>query len=482
MKKFVFISVAVLLTVLTAGAQQRRFCTRTPEEALTRGLGVQASVSTHEGEWHVPVVFAAFKDVAFQSAETLTQWETMLNQTGYHAHGAAGSLREYFEKQSNGTFTLHFDCLGPVTLPDSMTYYGANTTDSGEDKRPEEMVWKACKALDTDWQRYDWNGDGVVDVVMVVYAGYGENRGGTADAIWPHKTTLYGRQVDGLSLADYACVSELDMQGEVDGYATFCHEFSHTLGLPDLYPEDATIYSYFDEWDLMDGGNYSNGGRAVPNYSAFERYLCGWIDLKELTEPTSVTDLKAMDVQGEAYVIRHSSDAEHYYVLENRQQRGFDAFVPGNGLLVTRVDHFDQTYQPNGMWKEPQVTLVAADNRSYKEAVAYFQSQGKYTPEGRNRYLSLAAYPYVVGDSVNNHLTTTSLPAMVIEGKPVTNIRQLTDGSIAFDFMKTDTGIGAIDRETPDVEGLWYDLQGRRLQGAPRQHGVYIRNKKKVAF
>jgi len=468
-----------MLAVGAASAQQRLFCDRSRVAGTTRGLVQGSSVSTRTGEWHVPVVFAAFKDVPFKYADAVAKWDAMLNQEGYTADGVAGSASAYFEKQSNGKFKLHFDCLGPVTLPDSMKYYGANRNGAGDDMRASEIVQKACEAVGADWTQYDWDGNDTIDVVMVVYAQYGENRGGTTDAIWPHMSSVYHRQVGGKSLYTYACVSELNAAGEVDGYSTFCHEFSHTLGLPDLYPTDTSIYSYFDEWDLMDGGNYSNGGRAIPNYSAFERHLCGWLDYEELNAETHVAAMPAYDDEPKAYVIRDDNDPEHYYVLENRQQRGFDWYVPGNGLLITEVNHYDGTLFPN-MKKVPQITLVAADNRSYKASEKWFESIGKYTVEGRNRYLSLAAYPYVVGDSVNNHLTTTSVPAMTIAGKPLTQIQQLGDGSVAFDFMKTDTGIRQVAQEDDDAP--WYDLQGRRLQGAPQQHGVYIRNKKKVAF
>jgi len=472
------ISLIVTLAVLSASAQQRRLCDREFNRGLTRGVTPSySSVSTLEGEHHVPVIFAAFKDVPFATPGIVEKWDNMLNKSGFSENGAAGSLAEYFKIQSGGKFNLHFDVFGPVTLPDSMKYYGANSY--GNDIRPEEMIYQACLGLGADLKPYDWNNNDTIDAVLVVFAGYGENRGGTSDAIWPHKYNIHGMKVDNLTLYSYACVSELDGRGVMDGYGTFCHEFSHCLGLPDLYPSDRNIFSYFDEWDLMDGGNYANNGWSPPHYSAFERYICGWLDYTELSAATTITDMSSMDEKSQAYIIRDDDDEDHYYIVENRQQRGFDAYIPGNGLIITLVDHFNHTLSPNYSQKNPQVLLVAADNRTYRESEAFFGEDNKYTADGHNHYLSLAAYPYVDDETVNNHLTETSVPAMAFN-KPITNITMKDDGYISFDFLKGETSIRNMNfEEVPDV---WYDLQGRRLDTKPTRKGIYIYNNKKVAL
>ena len=478
MRRLLTIGLVVTLAVLSASAQQRRLCDREFNRGLTRGgTPSYSSVSTLEGEHHIPVIFAAFKDVAFATPGIVEKWDNMLNKSGFSENGAAGSLAEYFRIQSGGKFNLHFDVFGPVTLPDSMKYYGANSY--GNDIRPEEMVYQACLGSGADLKPYDWNNNDTIDAVLVVFAGYGENRGGTSDAIWPHKYNIHGKKVDNLTLYSYACVSELDGRGVMDGYGTFCHEFSHCLGLPDLYPSDRNIFSYFDEWDLMDGGNYANNGWSPPHYSAFERYICGWLDYTELSTATTITDMPSMDEKSQAYIIRDDDDEEHYYILENRQQRGFDAYIPGNGLLITLVDHFNHTLSPNYSQKYPQVSLVAADNRTYRESEAFFGEDNKYTADGHNYYLSLAAYPYVDDETVNNHLTETSVPAMAFN-KPITNITMKDDGYISFDFLKGETAIRSMhSEEVPDV---WYDLQGRRLDTKPTRKGIYIYNNKKVAL
>jgi M6 family metalloprotease-like protein len=467
----------VLLAVIVVRAQQRIPCDRDlragDARSMTRGSAYGSSVSSLQGDHHIPVILAAFQDVPFTVENVAQKWDRMLNMTGYSENGTAGCVGEYFRNQSNGQFNLTFDVLGPVTLPDSMKYYGKNDS-QGDDIRPEEMVHKACLATGADFSPYDWDGDGNIDVVLVIFSGKGENRGGSSNSIWPHKYNIYSaKKVGDLSLYSYACVAELNRRGMMDGYGTLCHEFSHCLGLPDLYPSNSVTFSYFDEWDLMDGGNYANNGWALPNYSAFERSRCGWLDPVELDGSVSITDMPSMDEESCAYIIRNDDDPNQYYLLENRQQQGFDVFVPGNGLLVTYVDHYNGTLFPNS--STPHISLVYADNRDYRESEDYFDSLGgQYTEDGHNRYLSLAAYPYIVGDSINDHLSATSIPAIAFNDMSISNIRMSDDGRISFDFTRETTSLSSLRRSAEDQPVAWYDLSGRQLPVPPRQSGIYI--------
>ena len=478
MRRFLAIGLLVFLAAMAAKAQQRIPCDRgawseaSVGRASTRGTIYESSVSSREGQYHVPVVLAAFKDVPFTTPNVEKEWDAMLNEPGFSKHGAVGCVSEYFMIQSGGKFQLTFDVMGPVTLPDSMKYYGANYSGrQGNDKRPAQMVWDACQATGKDFSPYDWNTDGTVDAVMIIFAGHGENRGGPSDAIWPHKFNVFGvGKVGDVSLYSYACISELGLTEALDGYGTFIHEFSHCLGLPDLYPTEGSVYSYFDEWDLMDGGNYANNGWSPPHYSAFERQLCGWFEPVELTSAASISGLPSFDEEPVAYLIRNDADPKEYYLLENRQQRGWDAYVPGNGLLITHINNYRGTLNANTS-SRAQVGLVYADNRNYHQSAQYFPSM--YTEDGHNLYLSLSAYPYEEGESFNDCLTDASTPAMNFAGKPVTNIRMSADGTISFDFMKS-TGIDHPLQFGDTAVEAWYDLQGRRLPAPPHAKGIYI--------
>lgn len=480
------ICMLVLLAVITASAQQRIPCDRSQRDgtAATRAGDSRLYHSIPwEGTVHIPVILAAYSDVGFQTsdAEQRASWDAKLNQVGYAEHGAVGSAADYFRKQSGGRLNVVFDVLGPVTLPNTRVYYGGNKNDkASEDQHAEDMIIHACEACDADFSPYDNDGDGLIDLVLVIYAGNGENRGGPADAVWPHKYVVPGsHKVGGLLLGDYICVSELEKSGREDGHGVICHEFSHALGLPDIYPIGSDLFSLFDEWDLMDGGDYTNYGYSPPNYSAFERSLVGWVELKELSEATVVTGMPAWDDEPVAYAVYNSYDREEYLILENRQQRGYDSFVPGNGLIVTYVNHYYHGLSPN-IYNMYQVTLIASDNRTYSDYKELYGS-AMYTDEGRNRYLSMSAYPYIEeGELRNDAVATTTTPANPLK-KDITNIRMAADGTISFDFRNESTGIAAPPSALQE-DDAWYDLYGRRLLGKPSRKGIYLHNKKKVAL
>jgi len=464
------------LTTLMVKAQYRhRPCDRDIGKSSTRmETKTRNAIS---GEFHYPVVLAAFPDRKFNAsdAETIAWWNAILNEEGFSEQGAKGCVTDYFKHQSGGQFIPVFDILGVVEVSQPMAYYGGNKVDSsgnespGEDKNPRVLVREACLATGVDFAPYDHDGDNYVDIAVVICAGAGEHKGGGSDAIWPHKWTTSGK-VGSVSLDDYICLTEMSYKKR-DGHGTFIHEFSHFLGLPDLYPISGNAYSIFDEWDLMDGGNYSNNGFSPPNYSAFERSLCGWVTLKELTDATTITDMPVWDNTSVAYKITNSADSRDYYILENRHQVGWDSFVPGNGLLVTHVNNYNGTLSPNTS-SRTQVDLVPADNRSYQESKLHFATK-MFDDYGRNRYLSLAAYPYISDEVVNNSLTDVSSPAMSFSEKPVTNIQMDANGLISFDFMKESTAVAGVQTKEKVVVAC-YDLHGNLLPAIPQKGGVFM--------
>lgn len=468
------------LAVTTVSAQERIPCDRRLLTAGTRSVPADTrGTSTTKGRVRIPVILAAFPDQAFSrpDSEIRAYWDTILNESGFHDHGAAGCVADYFKKQSGGQFEPVFDVISPVMLPDSVATYGKNRGGrKSDDINGGGMAYDACVATGLDFAPYSWSGDKIVDVVMVVFAGPGENRGGISDNIWPHRNHLQWRELGGMELTDYACVSELRNSTDLDGFGTFIHEFSHCLNLPDLYPiSNSTVYSFFDEWDLMDGGNYINNGFSPPNYSAFERWICDWYDYQELTAPATITGMPVWDSEPVAYVIRNDNNEKDYYILENRQQRGFDFFVPGNGLLVTHVFGYSKgDLTPNNATFS-KIQLVYADNRTYRESESFFGSDKHYTDDGHSTCLSLSAYPYIDGDFVNDQLTKTSVPPMRFN-KPVTNIQMAADGTISFDFMADPASVAPIRYSTPgeDVPVAYYDHSGRCLPSVPSRPGIYI--------
>lgn len=305
------------------------------------------------------VILAEFADNSFSEEFSTDYAFDKMNKEGFDAYGATGSVRDYFVAQSSGKFTPDFDIYGPVKLPQKMAYYGANAY-GGSDSNAAQMIADACNIvhdeMGADFTKYDFDNNGVVDFVYVIYAGYAESYGASSNTIWPHKSELSSWHIDlsldGKKIDTYACSSELKYTtGAIpEGIGPFVHEFSHVLGLPDLYDVSTSGTIQMGTWDVMDIGNYNNESNTPPNYSAFERYTVGWLDLTELTEPSYDVVCPELGESNLGYVIQ-TGEENDFFVLENRQQRGWDKYQEGKGLMITHI-----FYAPE-IWAHNQVNV-----------------------------------------------------------------------------------------------------------------------------
>lgn len=290
------------------------------------------------------VVLVEFEDVKFATPSPQQAFNDLLNLGGYSANGATGSARDYYRDNSYGQFDPEFVVVGPYNLGKPMAYYGKND-DYGNDARMVDFVKDACqKVVDNgvSLRQFDTDGDGVLDNVFIYYAGFNEAEHGPAESIWPHRASLalYNYTVDGMKLADYACTSELrgNTGNRMAGIGTFCHEFGHVVGLMDAYDTDygengegAGLF----ELSLMSSGNYNNDGCTPPCLTAMERVMAGWLEPEELTRAGSYNLLPISE--NKAYF--YTTDVEgEIFMLECREQKGWDAFIRGAGLLIYQID------------------------------------------------------------------------------------------------------------------------------------------------
>ena len=300
------------------------------------------------GQKHFLVILVEFSNLEFKkdSGEPHALFDALLNEVGYSFNGGTGSARDYYYDNSHGGFEPIFDVYGPVKLDTTYAYYGKNDW-SGNDSRPEDAVIDACRKLDEeiDFSRYDNDGDGEVDLVFMYYAGKGENDGGNSNTIWPHQWEISSAgkslTLDGKTVDTYACTSELDGSGSLCGIGTACHEFGHAMGLPDLYDTDyedngeaGGLYSY----SLMCGGGYNNNGHTPPYFNFEERMFLGWLEEKDYLEfgNTGTYTIPSID-ENVAYRTFTDKDGE-YFIYENRSKTGWDAYLPGEGLIVYHAD------------------------------------------------------------------------------------------------------------------------------------------------
>lgn len=319
----------------------------------------------------------------YQLQTTHDNWERAFNQVGYSDNDAIGSVHDYFYDQSYGKFDLEFDVVGPVTVSKSIEYYGGNDVTTGNDKNPATMVAEACRLVNSEvnFKDYDWDGDGEVDQVYVIYAGYGESTyGADANTIWPHEYHLSYTManmykplsLDGVKIDTYACSNELcgTSGAKMNGIGTACHEFSHCIGFPDFYDTDYSGAWGMNTFDIMDSGGHNgpNYDCEVPcGYTAYERWMAGWLTPKELTESSMVEGMQDLTDAPDAYIIYNDGNRNEYFLLENRQGKRWYAYNNFNlayhGLLITHVDYDKKVWMgnnPNNDPKHQRMTIVPA--------------------------------------------------------------------------------------------------------------------------
>lgn len=334
----------------------------------------------------VLVVLAQYSNVSFRDGNNAAAYDDLFNGANYSFNGATGSVAKYFRDQSYGQYVPQFDVVGPVTLQYNQRFYGEND-EYGVDKNAELMIAHACRLADeqfgVDFSQYDADGDGYVDAVYVIYAGKGEADSNQDDAIWPHNARVEDSYdvecvVDGKRVNVYVCSSETDDNGYREGIGTICHEFSHVMGLPDLYSTDEDHgRKTLGEWDIMDYGSYNNQGRTPPAYSAYERFFMGWVEPILMNEPLNMS-LRNLNISGDCGIITQSGqhnlnglnpDPREFYIVENRQQSGWDKYLPGHGMMLTKVEFLKNKWEQNIVNCVPNnmcVDLIEADGSAPK--------------------------------------------------------------------------------------------------------------------
>ena len=324
------------------------------------------------------VILVNFTDTSFVTSSPLIAYTNLLNQDRYSANGGTGSARDYFMASSYGKFAPTFDVFGPVNLPHTMAYYGANDA-NGNDVNPVQMIVDACtlaNAAGVDFSQYDADNNGIIDNVFVYYAGYNEAEHGPANSIWPHSWdiqvgynysgTKASITFNGKLLQHYACTSELrgNTGTNMCGIGTFCHEFGHVLGLPDYYDTSGTQTHTLDYWDIMDAGAYNNIGRTPPTYSVYERFFLNYIVPEQKSTASNLTLLpiyqgttQPLNTTNQAFLLSATThnliganpSPTEFFMLEYRKKVGWDTYLPAEGMCVWHIDYNASAWANNDL-------------------------------------------------------------------------------------------------------------------------------------
>lgn len=423
------------------------------------------------------IILVNFKDKAFTTdkaeIDSMIYGQNYTREYSYRSMlktikiTSQGSARQYFHDVSFGQYNPHFDVVGPVTVSQNYSYYGTNDR-YGNDQHPEEMVKEACRLAysqyNIDFSLYDNDGDDTVDFVYILYAGYGEADGGAANTIWPHahslteaytSLTLGGKKID-----KYACSNEMSsISGQHDGIGTFCHEFTHVLGLPDFYNTVDQNARTLGDWDVLDYGCYNNDGNTPCAFSGYERFFCGWATPELLVDPAyySLNELNSsntvllVSTTDRHNLIGNDPNPATFYLLENRQQTGWDKYLVGHGLMLTKINYsYSKWYNniPNNTASNMGVDIIEAKTNSSatNKATDLF-------PAGATSYTAITDHP-------------------------ITDIKE-ENGIVYFSYKggtePRETAIeNAREDEDEQVLGI-YTLTGKSLPvDSELPHGVYI--------
>ena len=340
----------------------------------------------HTGSPKALVILAEFQDTTFTIQDTKDVFTNYLmnedhfKDKRYNQDQNYKGVRGYFKDCSYGKFTPTFNVVGPVKLPKEQTYYGAGSDNI------KALIEDACSAVDgmVNFADYDANNDGIVDLVYVIYAGHSANIGGnkTTD-IWPKSGTVtISKKLNGKNIRRYGVSNELaglenktKDKETINGIGLFCHEFSHTLGLPDIYAYNTDAENQDNQgmefWDIMDGGTGIRGGRVPASYLAWEREVMGWMNIDELKNDITINNLKSIDNGGKAHKIVNPKNSNEYIVLQSIQKgpwnQGWGDGTYGKGLFAYRISYpsgkvnvFDY---PNNVKGKPRVIPIPADGK-----------------------------------------------------------------------------------------------------------------------
>lgn len=477
-----------------------------------RAISTQNKYVPHTGTITIPVVLVNFQDAKFKINKPKEAFEQLFNSDTQADLGNGnrlnyGSVAKYFRDMSNGAFTPKFKVYGPVTVDHPETYYGGKHENDNNDENPWQLVKDALKLVEGQVKEDDiksFCSDGnTIDCVYIVYAGLGQNDGGDGTTVWANCSTTGGATLGGKEVRWYTMSGELSPVKikdstipVVNGLGVICHEFSHSLGLPDMYPTAKSAYldnQEMEYWDLMDGGEYTHAGFCPTAYTAFEKEQMGWhVDIKPLDSDASVTMTTSTEQGGTAYKIVNPQYDKEYLMLEYIQLEGWNKYLFGNGLLVYHVclpsETLDLGTRLNNKPGYPGMAVVPADGACLSSYIK--ANENDY---GNSLYGDL--FPgtgNLQGQNVTELSDTNKQPNFcwynaaktekLNTNKAIKNVKY-DNGVLTFDYVNdVASGILPVWGDKQATDGRVYSINGAYLGDdiTKLPHGIYIVNGQKI--
>jgi len=321
--------------------------------------------------YHIPCILVDFSDNPASGGLVNTTPQMMYDKLFTTGVNPDGSFKEYYNEISYGQMNVIGTVVGWYRMPNTYAYYmdgqgGIGNYPRNSQKLCEDAVFAASG--DLNFSEFDNSPiDGFVDGVMIVVPGSGGEETGDLNEIHSHKFAVPAPypSYNGKSIRDYTVQPEesaTSSHGPQNPVGVYCHEWGHILGLPDLYDLDDCdsleicgdlLSSGLGSWSLMALGNW------LPNYDSYlPAHPDAWcrIHMGFATETkilTNQVDYPIPAVESTPTIIRlwegGATQAE-YFLVENRWKTGFDAAIPGQGLLIYHVD--DNNNSNRNQWIE----------------------------------------------------------------------------------------------------------------------------------
>ena len=351
------------------------------------------------------VILFEFSDRSF--THNRLEFKHLFNQVNYTANGRTGSVHDYYYDVSGGLFSLKVDVAGPYTGMNNMAHYG--NTDWGYQDFAKEAVDSA--AQDVNFADYDNDGDGYIDGLHIIFAGYGEEAGGGVNCIWSHKWNIFNPPTYNNTIIDvYSCSPECSGSSgsSITNIGVICHELGHVFGAPDYYDTDyeqsGGEYPGLGQWDIMSSGSWNRGGVTPAQHNPYTKiYIYHWSTCDTLdSTPKKIVLNPAEYNYGDFHRINTSTEGD-FFLIENRQKIKWDNYIPGHGMLVYHI-HPSANGRNVSNYQHPQQIYIltkagAQDTFPTATPSSYGSINSNTTP-----------YPGPYANSRRDSLTDNSIP------------------------------------------------------------------------
>lgn len=412
------------------------------------------------GDRRVLIILMEFVDKPFK--KTNTDFYNLFNQPGYSEDGAYGSVYDYYQTVSYGQLNLQCDIMGPYKTNYNMAYYGGNTSTNGNDRNPFALFEEAIRhaSREVNLADYDVDKDGYIDNIHIIYSGYGEEAGASANSIWAHEMQFETYSIDNMKIDCYSCSPELrgNSGSGITRIGVPCHEIGHALGANDFYDVNYQVGGYYEgtgTWDIMASGSWNDEGARPADFNPYVKaYNFGWVSPVEILSDT-ILSVSPSRLSGNVYRINTSVEGD-YFLIENRQSEGITDAEPGKGLLIYHIgpdiEKKSVTNTINSSYPQQCYIVCASSAKSRPNATP--SSYGNISSDG-------CPFP---GSLNNTAFTSLSIPSSYcINGEQsyvsITNI-SLNDSYITFLYEKETNNEGELDvpsDEEANIERIWSD-------------------------